>query len=190
MDEAVAFLRQRCPRLTVTPYPETFEEYKRRIPRRDDRTYDVVVTGLDNDDTRWEVQRELPRILIDGATGRYMNVRIERVEFGRYGCLGCSRRTAPPLADAPRDCDAPPDVRAPSLSFLSSFPGVLAAGELIKEALGAGQLRGSFDHIFRYGPNPDLRATPGIRGDCTVGCSRESKIRQYLAKYPSEVPPT
>jgi len=189
VDEAMALLRQRCPHLTVTPYPETFDEYKRRIQRRADRIYDVVVTGLDNDDTRWEVQRDLPRILIDGATGRDMNIRVERVEFGRYGCLGCTRRRPPPAADEPRQCDAPPDVRAPSLSFLSSFPGILAAGEVIKESMGTGQLRGSFDHIFRYGPNPDLLAMPAIRDDCCAGCRSSAKLRQYRAKYPGEVLP-
>lgn len=189
VDEAVALLLARCPNLTVTPYPERFDLYKRRTPRRADRRYDVVVTGLDNDDTRWEVQRDLPRILIDGATGRDMNIRIERVEFGRYGCLGCTRRAPAPPAGAPRECDAPPDVRAPSLSFLSSFPGILAAGEVIKESMGTGQLRGGFDHVFRYGPNPDMLATPAMRDDCTAGCGSAAKLRDYRAKYPSEVLP-
>jgi molybdopterin/thiamine biosynthesis adenylyltransferase len=186
VNEAARVLRRHCPDLTVMPYPLTFEQYKQRIPHRQDRVYDVVVTGLDNDEARWEVQRDLPRILIDGATGRDMNTRVERVEFGRYGCLGCSRHAAVVRNDADENCDAPPDVRAPSLSFLSSFPGILAAGEVIKEAQGAGQLRGGFDHIFRYGPNPDQRGTPAFRGDCSVGCGRPSKVAQYRAKYPEE----
>jgi hypothetical protein len=70
------------------------------------------------------------------------------------------------------------------LSFLSSFPGILAAGELIKEAMGRGQLRGHFDHIFRYGPNPELAGIRAIRADCQVGCSRPSKLSQYREKYP------
>src|SRR5215470_8077266 len=53
-----------------------------------------------------------------------------------------------------------PTPTLPSLSFLSSFPGILAAGELIKEAMGGGQLRGHFDHVFRYGPNPDIVGCP------------------------------
>jgi molybdopterin/thiamine biosynthesis adenylyltransferase len=184
VDEAVTLLKRCCPNLTVIPYPMRFDNYKRRIPRREDRRYDIVVTGLDNDETRWEVQRDLPRILIDGATGRHMNARVERVEFGRYGCLGCSRRTPVPATDEAAECDAPPDDLAPSLSFLSSFPGILAAGEVIKEAMGSGQLQGSFDHIFGYGPNPDLRAMPGFRDDCTVGCGKASKRARYRTKYP------
>jgi hypothetical protein len=90
--EAKALLDRRCPDLAVTGHPETFDAYKQRIPRRADRLYDVMITGLDDDQIRWEVQRDLPRILIDGATGKDMVARVERVEFGRYGCLGCSRR--------------------------------------------------------------------------------------------------
>ncbi len=182
--EATAFLRHHCPQLVVTPHHLTFDTFKRRIPRREDRTYDVIVTGLDNDDARWEVQRDLPRILIDGATGRDMVARVERVEFGQYGCLGCSR--VPALAEPGQavNCDAPPDEVAPSLSFLPAFPGILAAGEVIKEAGARGGLRGRFDHVFRYGPNPDLAGTPRFRADCTVGCQRSSKLAQYGRKYP------
>jgi hypothetical protein len=184
--EAVAVLRRSCPHLAVTGHQSTFDAYKRRTPRREDRRYDVVVTGLDSDDIRWDVQRDLPRILIDGATGRDMIARVERVEFGRYGCVGCSRPPVLAAPDRPGNCDAPPDAHAPSLSFLSAFPGILAAGEVIKESAGIGALRGRFDHVFRYGPNPDMVRTPGFRDGCVVGCGRPSKIAQYLRKYPSE----
>jgi hypothetical protein len=187
--EAHAVLRAHCPNLNVTPYPMAYGKYKARIPRRQDRINDVVVTGLDNDESRWEVQRDMPRILIDGATGRDMNIRVERVEFGRYGCLGCSRQAPVVATDGRENCDTPPDERAPSLSFLSSFPGILAAGEVIKEAQRSGQLRGGFDHIFRYGPNPELRGMPAIRSDCTVQCGHPSKVAQYRAKYPDEAFP-
>ncbi|MHB8341109.1 MAG: ThiF family adenylyltransferase [Mycobacteriales bacterium] len=184
--EAESMLRRHCPNLAVTGHPETFDAYKQRIPRRVDRRYDVVVTGLDDDEIRWQVQRDLPRVLIDGSTGRDMIARVERVEFGRYGCLGCSRRAAPMLADAPVDCDAPTDDHAPSLSFLSALPGILAAGEVIKQSTGVGSLQGHFDHVFRYGPNPDLAGMPAIRPDCHIGCSRPSKLDQYREKYPTE----
>lgn len=186
VDQATGFLRHHCPYLVVTPHPMAFDAFKRRIPRREDRKYDVIVTGLDNDDARMEVQRDLPRILIDGATGKDMIGRVERVEFGRHGCLGCSRVAVPAAPGQPVNCDAPPDGFAPSLSFLSAFPGILAAGEVIKEAGSGGGLRGRYDHVFRYGPNPDLRGTPGFRSDCAVGCQRDSKLAQYRCKYPSE----
>ena len=48
-----------------------FSEFKRLLsPRRNDRHYEVIVTALDDDDVRHEVQRELPRVLVDAATGR------------------------------------------------------------------------------------------------------------------------
>jgi hypothetical protein len=114
-----------------------------------------------------------------------MVARIERVEFGEYGCLGCSRVPAPAVPGQPVNCDAPPDEVAPSLSFLAAFPGILAAGDVIKEAQSDGALLGRFDHVFRYGPNPDLVSTPGFRADCTVGCQRPSKLAQYRRKYSS-----
>jgi hypothetical protein len=180
--EATTFLQRHCPQLVVTPYPMTFDTFKRQIPQREDRKYDVIVRGLDNDDARWEVERDLQRILIDGATGRDMVARVERVEFGQYGCLGCSRVPAPAVPGQPVNCDAPPDEVAASLSFLLAFPGFLAAGETIKEAGPGDGLRGRFDHVFRYGPNPDLVGTPGFRPDCTVGCQRPSKLAQYCRK--------
>lgn len=186
--EAATWLRRFCPNLTVTEHDEPFDRYRQHLgARREDRRYDVVVTGLDDDQARWEVQRELPRILIDGATGRDMVARVERVEFGRYGCVGCTRRSAP--VQGPVDCDAPPDEHAPSLSFVSAYPGILAAGEVIKEALRMRGLRGQFDHMFRYGPNPDTASTPAMRSDCAVQCARPSKLAQYRRKYPNEVFP-
>jgi hypothetical protein len=182
--EAESFLHERCPHLVTNGYRETFDTYKQRTPRRADRRYDVIVTGLDDDQVRWEVQRDLPRILIDGSTGRDMVARVERVEFGRYACLGCTRRPAPRRNDPELGCDAPPDDHAPSLSFLSALPGILAAGEVIKEAMGIGSLRGNIDHVFRYGPNPDLVSRAAIRADCAVGCSRPSRLAQYRGKYP------
>jgi molybdopterin/thiamine biosynthesis adenylyltransferase len=184
--EAETFLKANCPQLSIAGHKATFDTYKHRVPRREDRRYDVVVTGLDSDEARLEVQRDLPRILIDGSTGKDMAARVERVEFGQYGCLGCTRQ---PVAtpNAPANCDAPPDPYAPSLSFLSSFPGFLAAGEVIKEALGLPGLQGQFSHYFRYGPNPDLLGTPGFRSTCAVGCRTQAKLAQFKRKYPSEV---
>jgi len=188
--EAEALLRSCCPNLTVVGYPETFDTYKQRTPRRADRLYDVVITGLDDDQIRWEIQRDLPRILIDGATGKDMVARVERVEFGRYGCLGCSRHPAPIAAAADVNCDAAPDPHAPSLSFLSAFPGILAAGELIKEAMGSGQLRGHFDHVSATAQTPTWSEPPrsGLtaRWDAvgppnSASTGRNTRARTYLA---------
>jgi hypothetical protein len=77
-------------------------------------------------------------------------VTVERVLLGEWGCLGCTRQGDDAAADG--NCDELPDTRAPSVSFLSNLPGILACGELAKEALGGGgALRGAFHHIFIYG---------------------------------------
>lgn len=51
--EAEGLLRRCCPNLAVTGYPETFDTYKQRTPRRADRIYDVMIIGLDDDQIWW-----------------------------------------------------------------------------------------------------------------------------------------
>jgi hypothetical protein len=182
--EAADYLRQRAANLTVSRHPCRFEEYKRQLAsRRRDRCYDVVLTGLDDDLVRHEVQRELPRVLIDGATGRDANMIVERVMLGEWGCLGCTRQNnQAPIAG--EHCDGFPDERAPSVSFLAALPGILATGELIKEALGGrGSLSGSFEHIFVYGLNGDLVRQAAASPRCRIQCSRESVRATYRTKY-------
>ncbi len=185
--EAAKYLKRRLPNLDVEPHAHQFSVFKRSIAsRRQDRRYHTVVTGLDDDDVRHEVQRELPRVLIDAATGRDANVTVERVSLGEWGCLGCTRQAnnrAAPAGDQER-CDDFPDERAPSVSFVSGFAGTLAAAELLKEAAGSdASLRGSFDHVFIYGLNPDMRSEPVQADNCRINCSDPSVIRSYREKY-------
>jgi hypothetical protein len=183
VEEAKELLASRTPNLRVEPHPCRFATFKRELGRRrQDRLYDVVITGLDNDPARHEVQRELPRVLIDGATGRDANVTVERVLLGEWGCLGCTRQGDNATADG--NCDELPDTRAPSVSFLSNFPGVVACGELAKEAIGGdGALRGAFHHLFVYGPNEDMLIKAAPTGTCRIECTKESVLRAYGAKY-------
>jgi len=183
VDEAAAFLEPRVPHLAVERHPCRFGAFKRALaPRRENRRYDVIITALDNDDARHEVQRDLPRILIDGATGRDANVTVERVLLGQWACLGCTRQNTGHTP--PGNCDELPDTRAPSASFLSHLPGVLACGELVKHAVGDdGALTGSFSHIFTYPLNEDMALTPAITPSCRIQCSRSSIQRAYRQKY-------
>jgi molybdopterin/thiamine biosynthesis adenylyltransferase len=185
VDSAARHLRAACPNLKVIPRADEFDRFKRSLaPKRGERRYDVLITALDDDEVRHAAQRELPRVLVDGSTGRDFNARVERVVFGEWGCLGCTRRGGPAVREDPDGCGNITDPRAPSLSFLAAFPGILAAGELIKEALGGeATLRGEFQHIFYAGPNPDLRSEPARRADCLVGCSDAEWLDAYREKY-------
>lgn len=184
VDEAKLYLDARLPNLEVSKHQETFENFKRNLaPRRHDRHFDLVITGLDNDDARHEVQRDLPRVLIDGATGRDANLTVERSMIGQWGCLGCTRQMLPPI-DPNIECDDPPDNRAPSLSFVSGLAGTLAVAELLKEILAPdAALRGSFDHVFIYGPNPDLVSEPAFSPTCRIDCQNPAVLRAYKEKY-------
>jgi hypothetical protein len=179
--EARAFLAEKSPRLHVAPFQETFATYRDRVPRRRDRRFPLVVTGLDADDVRHEVQFETPCVLIDGSTGRNANCRVERVRFGESGCLGCTR--LPGAAHVGAACDEFPDAHAPSISFLSALPGILAGGEVIKHGLGDdGSLRGYFEHIFLAGPNEDMRGIPAQVDSCLVGCRDPGVLAQFAGK--------
>jgi hypothetical protein len=121
-------------------------------------------------------------VLIDGATGRDANVTVERVVLGEWGCLGCTRQGGDAAPDG--NCDELPDTRAPSVSFLSNLPGVLACCELAKEALGGdGGLRGAFHHIFIYGPNEDMLIEAARSGRCRIECTKPSVLSAYREKY-------
>lgn len=181
VDEAKTYLTARCPSLVVDPYPELFGTYKSRTPRRRDRRFPLVVTGLDSDEARLEVQRETPCVLIDGSTGANANLRVERVHFGSSACLGCTRRGVGPAAGV--GCDVFPDRRAPSISFLSALPGILAGGEIIKHAMGGeGALPGYFEHTFFSGPNEEMAGVPARRSDCLVGCDDRAVLAQFDEK--------
>jgi ThiF family len=188
--EAKRYLDARLGKLKVDAYPERFGDFKRKLaPRRADRLYDVMLTALDDDDVRHEAQRDLPRVLIDGATGRHANMVVERVILGEWGCLGCTRRppAAAPAVDGKAACDQFPDKLAPSISFLSALPGILAAGELIKESAGGGgSLKGAFAHVFFYGLNPDMLDESEQVDSCKVRCGASNVLREYAKKYPAQ----
>jgi hypothetical protein len=184
LDEVDRYLRERLPTVALIQRAEDYTAFKKRIPRRQDRRMPVVVTGVDNDDVRWEVQRDLPRVLIDAATGSQMNCVIQRVDFLDSGCVGCARpphATAPPIDDL--ECDAPPATSAPSISFLSYFAGVVAAAEAVKAATFAPSAATYYEHVFTYGPNPDLSTTLAKHACCPVQCAEPAVADAYLVKW-------
>lgn len=192
---AVARSLRACSRLSVEPVPMDFGSFKKRLnPRRAERRYPLVLTTVDNDEARKEVQLELPREILDGATGVHSNCRIERIDFVSSECLGCRIAEQPQAGipenavevTAPEECGRIADAPAPSLPFLSTFPGVLLAGELLKTSLvPTYALRGYFEHIFLYPPNPDNTAIPAKSPKCTIQCAAPSMIQAYREKYPS-----
>jgi len=160
-----------------------YRDFAMSVGTRSERRFSLVISGVDRDDIRWEVQRDLPLVLIDGATGSQANCRVERIRFAEAGCLGCSR---PPQGEGPMnpdECDAPPDPVAPSISFVSALAGTLAAAEAVKSSLGTGGLAGYFEHSFVYPPNPEMTGIPARRSDCPVGCSDPRVIDAFHAKW-------
>ena len=182
-----------CTGLRVDPVPTDFETFKKHLnPRRAERRYPLILMTVDNDETRKEVQLDLPREMIQGATGVDSNCLIENIDFLSSGCLGCRIAEQPQISNheqdggsvGPEDCGRIADAPAPSLSFLSAFPGILLAGELLKRSLAPSYaLHGYFEHLFLYPPNPDNSGIPAKSPKCVIRCGDSSMAQAYRTKY-------
>lgn len=180
--------------LDVEPVATDFTSFKKSLDQsRSNRKYSLIVSTVDNDEARREIQLDLPYDLLDAGTGLHSNCRIERISFLDGECLGCrialqpqiEHPVEPPRAEGDQgDCGRIENIPAPSLSFLSFFPGVLLAGELAKRALDPSTyLRGYFEHIFLYPPNPDNKGEVAKTNKCVVECKHSSMIQSFKAKY-------
>ena len=116
------------PLFEVEALKQTYGDYRRSMssPRMD-----MAVVGLDNNPGRWEVQEDLPRVLLCGGT-EMSQITISRHDdvLGK-ACLGCLYPNLPGTAPA----QPVPESLVPSISFVSALAGVLIAGEIIKERI-------------------------------------------------------
>lgn len=108
--------------LEIEVYPESYEDYRRRLQS----PIDTALIGVDNDETRWHIQEDLPGFLLCGGTELYQ-VRISRHVYPfEEACLGCIY-TKRNLATFTAQTEP-----VPSISFVSALAGILMAGELLK----------------------------------------------------------
>lgn len=183
VEDAVSYLRSRLPHVRVDGQPVHYETFKNSIGSRAVRRFPLVVTGVDSDDVRWEVQRDLPRVLVDGATGADANCTIQRVAFLDGACVGCARPPRPARPADDRECDASPAPHAPSVSFVSFFAGVGAAAEAVKSSAGASSEESFFEHVFVYGPNPEMASLLAKHPRCVVDCTDDEVVGDYKSKW-------
>lgn len=71
----------------LTPFRERYDRFKER-QGRDAGAYEIAVTAADNGDARREVATDLPRVLIDGATGGLM-IALMRGTDPAHSCVAC-----------------------------------------------------------------------------------------------------
>lgn len=83
---------------------------------------DLTVVGVDNNESRWEIQKDLPKVLLCGGT-EVSKIQISRHDnISEKACLGCLY---------PKTIESSQFI--PTVSFISAFSGVLLAAEIIKE---------------------------------------------------------
>lgn len=157
--------------LVVKIYPESYEDYRSRLQS----SIDIALVGVDNDESRWHVQDDLPRVLLCGGT-EVSQVRISRhVSPVEEACLGCIY----PKGDLPTLSVQPEAV--PSISFVSALAGILMTGELIKE--NSEEFRPyALDicldlNILRM---PHFRVTKPLKSEkCGCGCRKWATLKPY-----------
>jgi hypothetical protein len=176
-ERSKALVREEIDRLLAQSDPRRLRPVQAEPgPEASRRRSEVLITALDSDEIRHAAQRELPRVLIDGSTGRDLNMRIERVQLGKWGCLGCTSQAPAPTVERDDGCGTFADPRAPSVSFLAALPGILAAAELIKETMGDGDagLRGERIETEGFCPGDGSHSWLGLAWRCA---RRESNPR-------------
>lgn len=100
-------------------FPVEYQDLKKI---RDAFGMDLTVIGVDNNESRWEIQKDLPRVLLCGGT-EVSEVQISRHDrISEKACLGCLY---------PRAMESPKFI--PTISFVSAFSGVLLTAEIMKE---------------------------------------------------------
>ena len=117
----------------------------------------LVVVTVDNANTRWDVQLDFPKVVLNG--GMYANsFTISRHDdFLRKACLGCLYPSYSGEISSAQ--------QYPAVSFVSMFAGTLLAGEVLKERVSG--LRGfRLDNAFMIN---DIFATPKIGETCLLG---------------------
>jgi molybdopterin/thiamine biosynthesis adenylyltransferase len=106
--------------LQVTVFRKAYQNYaKKRTPN-----LDLAVVAVDNDQTRWTIQNDFPRVILNGATGVSSLTISRHDDFLEKACLGC-------LYPKGQEPTAP--LPCPTISFISATGGVLLAAEIIKE---------------------------------------------------------
>lgn len=70
--------------LNITEINSKYQQYVESFGR----VIDIAICTVDNDETRQELQCDLPRILLNGVTGQ-STFSVSRHDFINDGCLGC-----------------------------------------------------------------------------------------------------
>jgi molybdopterin/thiamine biosynthesis adenylyltransferase len=89
VDRAVSFLARRQPDLNIIPYSVDYEDIA-------ERKFDVVVSATDTPEARWNLQRDWPPVILDGAVLGTIYA-VARIVPERGMCLGCKHPYDPDL---------------------------------------------------------------------------------------------
>lgn len=159
-DKAAVLAALMSPNLKLESVPLRFEGKQSRIGN----FAPLVLVGVDDIPTRWEVQARRPHWLGVGATTHWAAM----ASFHQDG-LGCARCLHP------RDDPAPG--RIPTVAFVTFFSGLTLAAYMIRELGGERLSLGEqYTYFSPLRPEHIWRSPVAVRDDCPL-CDPEARRR-------------
>jgi len=174
----IVLKRVRIPSLKVVSIPGKYQD----LSLSDRENMDIAMVAVDNVETRWCIQRDLPRVLLHGAVYSNSILVSRHYDIINKGCLGCIYWKDTAKVDETRVYPAAP--------YALLFAGTVMVAELLKERT---------PWLRQYVLNnvlevPDLlvllkhdvswfHRILGKADECGCNCKDESFISRYIDKW-------
>jgi len=174
----IVLKRARIPSLKVISICGKYQD----LSLSDRENMDIAMVAVDNVKTRWDIQRDLPRVLLHGAVYSNSILVSRHDDIMNKGCLGCIYW---------KDTAKVNEIRAyPAAPYALLFAGAIMVAELLKERIP--QLRRYalnnvlevLDLLIPLKHNVSLFHKILEKADnCGCNCKNKNFIRRYVDKW-------
>ena len=174
----VVLRRASIPSLKVVGIPKRYQE----LSLSERENIDIAMVAVDNVKTRWDVQRDLPRVLLHGAVYSNSILVSRHDDVVNKGCLGCIYW---------KDTERINESRAyPAAPYALLFAGAVMVAELLKERIPKLR-RYALNNVLQV-PNLLIPLERDVSwfhrvlekaDNCGCNCKDKSFIDRYLNKW-------
>jgi len=174
----VVLRRAKIPSLRVVGIRGKYQD----LSLSDRENMDIAMVAVDNVKTRWDIQRDLPRVLLHGAVHSNSILVSKHDDIASKGCLGCIYWKDTAKVNEPR--------AYPAATYALLFAGAVMVAELLKERIP--QLRQyALNNILEVSDllvplkhNVSLFHRILEKADnCGCNCKDRSFVNRYLNKW-------
>jgi len=160
--------------LKINPYLLSYQDFSKELEPNQ-----LVAVGVDDVQTRWDVQNDFPQIILNAGTDVDFVSVSRHNDFMHKACLGCLNPTdwAPSATQSAQPF--------PAISFTSAISGILMCAELIKENVPAYQEYVLNNELtfktMKFGKTLRIRK-PDKSLLCGCRCQNPNVIDRYLQR--------